>query len=135
MDGINICTLFLGLYHNFCYMKRQRGMFRPLHAFVSKGQSKYNCPIDENFKLASDIFFFIHDIFHLNAVTLNVFEVGWQFNAIMCHRSTFFVPSHNLCSIWNIFHSCFYAKTNNKSNKASFRTFEHSSRLKMFFSL
>ena len=26
-----------------------------------------------------------------------------QFNTIMCHRSTFFVPLHNFCSIWDIF--------------------------------
>ena len=41
---------------------------------------------------------------------------------IICHRSTFFDPLHNFCSIWNISYSCFYAKNtnnnNNKNNKA-----------------
>ena len=53
----------------------------------------------------------------------------------MCHRSTFIVPLHNFCSIWNIFHSCFHAKMKNKNNKASFRTFERCSRSKNNFFL
>ena len=36
------------------------------------------------------------------------------------------------CSIWSIFYSCFHAKKKNNNNKASFRTFEHSSRSKTF---
>ena len=31
----------------------------------------------------------------------------------------FFVPLHNFCSIWNIFHSCFHAKKNKINNSRS----------------
>ena len=52
----------------------------------------------------------------------------------MCHRSTFFVPLHKFCSIWNIFYSCFHAKkkknNNNNNKKASFRTFKRCLRSK-----
>ena len=46
---------------------------------------------------------------------------------------TIFVPWHNFCSIKNIFYFWFHAKNknNNNNNKASFRTFEHSSRSKI----